>query len=148
MIDPMAWNAARRQESPYCIAQDTTFDHDMSGSFIAHTLSLDTDDRWGLHDTSSNQERITIPRPGALYLYSATVIFPANSAGERGVRIANSSSTTLTEILVPATSSGNTSLCCTGFTRVSGSYIQLQSYQNSGGTLSNLQATLQFMQVA
>jgi hypothetical protein len=105
-------------------------------------LVFSESDPWGLHDTTANQERILIPHEG-LYFYSANIIFPANATGQRGVQIRNAAGTPVSITLVDAAAAGTTALVATGLTIVTGAFLDVQAFQSSGGTLSNLTTIFQ-----
>lgn len=135
--------AAHRRSNPFSVAVDTTFDHDSSGNWLSVNTLADFSDPWSLHDAAgANPERILIPHEG-LYFYSANVVFPANATGQRGVRIRNSAGTTVNIAFSDAAAADVTALVVTGLTVVTGTFLDVQAFQSSTGTLSNLQTIFQ-----
>jgi hypothetical protein len=97
----------------------------------------DTD---GFHDTSTNNDRITIPSGKAgKYLITAAAGWPANATGERSMRLMKNGSTSDNNNRVWngfGSSNGNTVMVISRVVNASvGDYFTLRVYQSSGGTL-------------
>lgn len=137
-MDVGAFLAARKRSSPYCVTLSTTFDHDTSGSWMSITDLSDLNDPWGLHDNTSDRERVVLPHEG-LYLFNSNIVFPANATGQRGVRIRNSAGTTIAVVEQDAAAAGTTSMVLSGLSYATGTFLDVQAFQSSTGTLSNLQ---------
>lgn len=107
------------------------------------TLALNSEnaDTQAMHDNSTNNSRITIQRGGA-YAGAGRVVFAASAAGAmRGGRaIVNGSTTAIVGAAQPPPVGGSF-YAVVGFpilprTYSAGDYIQLQAYQDSGGSLN------------
>jgi hypothetical protein len=101
------------------------------------------------HDNSTNPTRITIPTGlGGKYLITVTLPFNANAVGQRvGYIIKNGS-------LFYLTAQGNLSATIGAFINysyttslVAGDYIEIQTYQDSGGALNLLGAVTYYADV-
>ena len=111
---------------------------------VASNVLFNTEeyDRWGMHDTASNTDRITVVVPG-IYLVVATVQFTANATGVRTATIDhfNSAATRRARISAFDTPSAGaaavTTLCPTGLSLVAakGDFFRITAYQESLGNL-------------
>lgn len=140
--DPNEVRADLYNANPYCIINDTVFDHVTSGSWLNVTMATTTSDPWSMHD-AVNTEFINIVVSG-LYFVLGGSEFPANATGQRGVRVVLNASTAPASNLVDTAAAGVTVIQASALVAlVSGDTIELEAFQNSGGTLSNLLSGLQ-----
>lgn len=95
---------------------------------------FDTD---SIHDTVVNNTRLTIKTPG-LYSVKARINFGANASGWRGLQILKNGGTAGTPYSQqPPVNGDNTTIeCAATLLLAAGDYLELQYFQNSGGTLS------------
>lgn len=136
--DPNDYLALAREAHITVAGSQGTFDHATSGSWL-DINTWGVTDPWGMQD-ATNVERFNTLKTG-LYFCAAAVIFPASATGQRGVRLLLSGSTVVTTQFHDAAASGQTHISVAGFARPAiGAYWTIQAYQDSGGTLSNLQS--------
>lgn len=93
-----------------------------------------------MHDTASNNSRITIPKSG-IYLISANITWAANGSGQRyvGVLINGSISSALQNIVFPVGGAVDVTIQTVTFPPYSlaaGDYIEIRVFQVSGGSLN------------
>lgn len=109
------------------------------------SLSMNSEDYdvGSVHDTATNNSRMTIPSGGTgFYLVTGAVGFAASGAGVRGARIAKNGSVVGTNVTVPATGTGTTQIGVQWMGPLSaGDYVEVQGYQSSGGALNAGNAT-------
>jgi hypothetical protein len=97
--------------------------------------NFDTDT---MHDNSTNNSRITIRLTGK-YFVVGTSDFSAAVGGSRLLRVYQNGTTDVGNSLGPPPTAGNNLPCLvhTLVTLTANDYIELQAYQDSGGTLTN-----------
>jgi len=105
----------------------------------ALTFDTETLDDGGMHSTSVNTSRITVPSDGAgWYSIGGTARFAANATGYREIKVMLNGATDLAIMRVP--NSGGTDDCRvtihTEYTLAVGDYVELYATQNSGGALN------------
>jgi hypothetical protein len=101
-----------------------------------NTESIDTD---SFHSTVTNTTRFTIPAGlGGKYLVSGSVRFNPNATGRRLVGIEKNGGTGVTYEGTPGASSFITLPVQGIFTLAAADYVELNVYQDSGGTLNTL----------
>jgi hypothetical protein len=107
---------------------------------INTTLTFDTEvfDDGGMHSTSTNTARITVPTGGSgLYIIGGNVEFASNSTGVRSAFIVLNGSTSLAIVSSPAASASVTRLSVsTIYALNDGDYVELKAQQSSGGALN------------
>ena len=96
---------------------------------------FDTD---GMHDTITNNSRITIQSPG-YYLIGANIVFAVSSVGFRDLRIRLNGSINIanTKVVPPSTAATQMNIN-TLFKLNQGDYLEVQVQQNSGAALDML----------
>jgi len=100
-------------------------------AFNSETFDTDT-----LHDTSTNNSRLTVERDG-YYRINANASFASNSTGNRRMRFRVNGSTDWAAIKQNAVSGTTHDLSLSTLVRLSSSdYIEVEVYQNSTGSLS------------
>lgn len=114
----------------------------------ASTLTFDTEthDTGGMHSTSSNTSRITIPTGGSgMYLIGAGVEFAANATGTRDLNLRINGTTVIATSRATAASGTSATRLMTNtiYPLNAGDYIEAQINQSSGGNL-NINATSEF----
>lgn len=111
-----------------------------NNTVTALTFDTETWDVGGMHSTSSNTSRITIPTGGAgLYLFAGCVQFASNATGFRELKITlnGGGSTAISATRVNAINGSTTRMECTALYKAqAGDYFELTAYQNSGGALN------------
>lgn len=91
-----------------------------------------------MHDTVTNNSRITVPTGGAgWYALQANVEFVANATGVRQVQIRVNGTTVIASTIVPTTAAGVCRLNISTMYRLNvGDYAEVQAQQTSGGNLN------------
>lgn len=119
-----------------------------SGADTALAWDSEADDSAALHDTSTNNSRITIPTgEGGWWLFSAAVEFTAHASGERKLSLRVGGSSDYAYEAVGAAASGVTRLGVTAHLALAaGQYVEVIAAQNSGGALT-VTTTRAFMAV-
>jgi hypothetical protein len=99
-------------------------------------LSLDSDDfdPYDLHDTVTNNERITLTTDG-VYLIGAGLIFETNVTGIRSLRIIINGGNQIISSTAPAGAAAGRMSVATLWNVVAGDYFEAHAFQNSGGPL-------------
>jgi hypothetical protein len=112
-----------------------------SGVVTAMTFDTETIDDGGMHSTSVNTSRITVPSDGAgWYSIGGCVRFAANTTGYREIKITLNGTLDLEIMRVPnsgATDDVRVSIH-TEYPLAVGDYVELYATQNSGGALNAL----------
>ena len=105
------------------------------------TFNQDEYDRWGMHDTSSNSERLTAKVPG-IYLLQANIAFASNSTGRRLIDIRHNSSAggllripARSEVEVNANGVTFMNIMAISDVAEAGDYFVVLAFQTSGGDL-------------
>lgn len=117
---------------------------------IAHNTQTDVawanedHDNVGMHSTTTNTDRITIPEAGA-YCFGAHLIWTSNAVGDRALRISLndaspiSSANTLLNTLEPANAATTTKLSIAGVQELAaGDILRVSAFQDSTGNLDIL----------
>jgi hypothetical protein len=114
-------------------AQSTT-----SGTGLALLFDTEVVDDGGLHSTSSNTSRITIPSDGGgFYVINGNVEFASNATGHRQLAVRLNGSTTIANVRIPAVNGAVTIVSIsTMYSLADGDYIELLALQSSGGALN------------
>jgi len=111
-----------------------------SGVVTALTFNTETSDT-GMHSTSVNTSRITVPSDGAgWYSIGGTVRFAANTTGYREIKVTLNGTTDIAVMRVPnsgATDDARVTIH-TEYPLAVGDYVELNATQNSGGALNAL----------
>lgn len=122
-----------------CSAYHNTTESISSATWTSASLNSEDYDVGTMHDTVTNNSRITVPtNGGGLYLITASVSFAANATGIRSTRIRKNGST----LLLQGTSStiGGSITPLIPLSTVASlnatDYIEVQAYQDSGGALN------------
>ncbi len=115
-----------------------------SGAAQALTFNTEVEDTGGMHSTSVNTSRITIPAGGSgWYRFGGCVRFAANATGFREVKIQANGSLDL--VIQRTQNHGGTDTARVAvhgeYPLVAGDYIELVVTQNSGGALNAEQVT-------
>ncbi len=115
----------------------------------ATPILFDTDifDRWGMHSTSSQTDRLVVQVPG-IYYVQANVEWAANTVGARGLTVyqraaGGGGKKNLGTTQVSASQSLTTNISVSGASLVAetGEWFTAEAYQNSGGNLNISAAT-------
>ena len=101
------------------------------------TLTLDSGrfDTATIHSTSSNTGRLTATTAGK-YIIVGNARFASNATGQRMFRIYLNGTTEIGFLKLDATSSEITFMVATIYDLSATDYVELQSYQNSAGSLN------------
>tara|TARA_R110000868_G_scaffold11064_3_gene54330 strand:- start:1072 stop:1572 length:501 start_codon:yes stop_codon:yes gene_type:complete len=105
----------------------------------AVTFDTETHDTGGMHSTSSNTSRITIPTGGSgMYLIGAGIEFAANATGTRDVNLRINGTTIIASSRATATSATSATRLMTNtiYPLNAGDYVEIMAFQNSGGALN------------
>ncbi len=114
------------------------FTHDDTGNWKAVLYSAENFDAFDLHNVSSNTSRLTLSPPGR-WIVGGGCAFAANATGQRGLRVSkNGTVVPGGQFLVDAAAAGTTNLGVANIVNiVAGDYIELETFQNSGGNLDH-----------
>mgnify|MGYP006345118481 CR=1 FL=1 len=108
------------------------------GALTAVAFDGEATDSAALHDTSTNNSRITIPTgEGGWWLFTGVVEFAANATGQRKLQFRTDGSANFGGMAVDAAASGVTQLAISFMLALTaGQYAELMASQNSGGALN------------
>lgn len=126
---------------PRCVAYHNTTQSINDSTWTTANFNSEDLDVGTMHDTVTNNSRVTIPTSGAgLYLVTAIIAFDANATGIRAARMIKNG-VTATQLQQVGMANGGASnsvtgtLCCL-LSLAAADYIEVQAYQNSGGALN------------
>lgn len=132
---------------PRCrLTNSAAFVHNSTGNNLAVTFDTETHDTGGMHSTSSNTSRITIPTGGSgMYLLGGGVEFAANATGYRQVALRINGTTVIAGSRATSASGTVATLLMTNciYPLNAGDYVELTAFQNSGGNL-NINSAAEF----
>ncbi|KKK80505.1 hypothetical protein LCGC14_2822820 [marine sediment metagenome] len=100
------------------------------------TLLFDTEgfDTDNMHDLVSNTSRLTATTAGIYYI-EGQVQFAAHATGDRFLRMFLNGTTTISETRLRAAAGAHRQQCGMLFALSAGDYVELLTFQNSGGDL-------------
>ena len=115
-----------------------------SATWTSANLNSEDYDVGTMHDTATNNSRITVPTGGGgLYYVCGILSFDSNGTGVRAGRLRKNGATVLTQCNQP--NAGATDAVSVPLNTVislnAADYIEMQGYQNSGGNLNIGSAT-------
>lgn len=82
LINPDALHRVWRSGQPFCLVEKSGAQSINDSTLTDVTWGTDISDTWGMHDTVSNTERVTIPKAGR-YLCIGIASWAANATGQR-----------------------------------------------------------------
>lgn len=140
------WN-----NQPFCWVQhNATLNHATSGTWYTTPFDTENSDASAMHSTSSNQSRVIAPVAG-LYVVHYNYSFAANATGQRAVQIRKNGAGVSTGGTGVAYKQLNSTAAGTFVDNgaavlymAANDYVELFTYQNSGGALASLASTAQF----
>lgn len=103
------------------------------------TFDTETYDSGGMHSTSSNTGRITVPTGGSgWYVITGGAEFAANATGQRDLTIRLNGSLVIGAARATSASGSVATrlMCTTQYPLSDGDYVELLAYQTSGGALN------------
>ena len=123
-----------------CGAYHNTSQSINDATFTTVSLNAEDYDVGTMHDTTTNNSRLTVPSGGGgLYLVVAMVVFEANATGVRAARLIKNGSTAAPLQQTGVANAGASNSVSTTLIDIvalsAGDYIEVQAYQNSGGAL-------------
>lgn len=126
-------------DPPRCRLTKSTTQSIANNTTTSVTFDTEAFDDGGMHSTTTNTSRVTIPTGGdGTYLVGAHVEFAANATGHRTLLITvngTSTQTTVRENSVSGTL--ETRLACSSLVQlVAGDYVEARVVQTSGGSLN------------
>lgn len=127
----------KRDEAHTCEVFHNTTQTIGDSSFTNVAFNDEVFDDFGLHDTSSNNSRITIKVPGTYCVYGL-VKWSTNGTGTRLMFILKNGSITIGREDDALAAFGPAQQLMRQFKCQKDDYFQIQVYQNSGGNLSIL----------
>jgi hypothetical protein len=136
VVDNAAWLG---RDAPHArVYNSTSFSHTTSGNWLAVTFDSERYDTGAMHSTASNTTRLTVPSgAGGVYAIGGTVDFAANTTGQRGIGLWLNGSTFLAKNVVDALASGGNQMSVyTEYLLAASDYVELLTYQSSGGALT------------
>lgn len=109
-----------------------------SGADTAVAFNIEATDSATLHDTSTNNSRITIPTgEGGMWLFTASLEWTANATGQRKISFRFDGSAVIGFTAVDAAASGVTQLSVSLIVALNAAqYCEVVAAQNSGGALT------------
>lgn len=135
--DNIAWIAT---DSPACRAyNNAAISHTTSGSSQAVTMNSERFDNAGIHSTSSNTDRLTIPAGAAGKYICWGALAWANSASGtyRQAQLKVNGSTVIASCnQAPSASHGSDSTVAAVYSLAAADYVTLNGAQDSGGALN------------
>lgn len=144
------WNNARLQEiwqnlddEARCSVYNNATQSIPDATLTALTFNAEDYDQGGMHSTSSNTSRVTIPSShNGIYLMTGQIVFASNGTGVRTGAFYKNGSLLYTNEQITAISGAVTivNVCAMASLAVA-DYIELFGYQNSGGALNVGSAT-------
>lgn len=129
-----------RQRAIACrVYNDAAFTHNSTGNYLAITFNSERSDQYGMHSTSTNTSRITVPIAGWYYVWGC-LRFDANATGIRRIAIRFGGSTYIALHSNNAPEAVNTAelSISTIYYFAASDYIELAAFQSSGGNLDIL----------
>lgn len=128
-----------------CVAFNSGTQSINDSTYTAVTLDSEDVDVGGMHDTATNNSRLTVPASsGGFYLIFGQICFAANTTGVRTIRLTKNGSTDLAYSQPGTVATGGfitiTNLVFGGVL-AAGDYIELYAQQTSGGALNIGNAT-------
>lgn len=137
--DNDAWNAGDGAAGkPMCRVYSSVTQNIATATNTALTFNSERYDPTGMHSTSSNTSRITVPSGGAgVYHIGGCAVFAANATGVRAIWIMLNGATRISQWAVPASSATDQAMhvSCDYKLAVS-DYVELYVLQTSGGLLA------------
>lgn len=134
----LAGDSASGNPKPMCRVYDTGAQNAANATATALTYNSERFDVGGMHSTSSNTGRITIPTGGGgIYVVTCHIEWAANATGIREVSIRLNGATLLASQNVHSTTAlGITMSVSTIYKVAAGDYFDSYVYQTSGGILA------------
>lgn len=123
-----------------------------SASFTVITFDSEDYDVGGMHSTSANTSRMTIPTGGdGLYLLTANITFaPSTTGNVRGTRfVKNGATLGVTATILPGASGssvGTTSQLVAVMNLVAGDYVEVDVLQDTGSSMNIGNASFRYLQ--
>lgn len=138
-----------KSDALYAAAARAQVYHSTTQSIATSTstaLNFDSEDHddYGMHSTSVNTSRITIPSgAGGVYLVSAAAVFATNAAGIRLIWIQKNGTTAVSTYAIQLGQSANVAIVQTQclIALAAADYIEAMVFQDSGGALNVGNAT-------
>lgn len=148
-IIPASWGDVVRDDLeylarnfPHCSIKETSAQSIANATWVALTSNEENSDFGGMHSTSSNTSRITVPvGEGGLYTVSCAVTFSNDATGQRFVGIGKNGSNPTYSLQGVDAAGGAAGTSLSGFTTfvlAAGDYLQCMVNQTSGSALDCL----------
>lgn len=146
-IAPASWGDTIRDQLqylsggfPHCSVYGSAAQSLTNNTTTNLLANSENSDIGGLHSTSTNTDRATVPAgEGGLYRVSAVISYAANATGYRvlNFRVNNTTDYNVTVLDTNATASLATTMSGSrSMVLAAGDYVVVQAYQNSGGALN------------
>ncbi len=131
----MEWLA---RNAPHCRVYNNANISTSNGTFQALTFNTERYDVGGMHSTSSNTGRITVPTGGdGVYRCGGHVDWVSNGTGIREVQIRLNGATVIAyNTMNPLSGTDSILSVNTEYALVAGDYLELLTFQSSGGALN------------
>jgi hypothetical protein len=109
-----------------------------TGSLTALSCNVENVDAFGMHDTATNNTRLTVPTGyDGWWLVTAYFAFASNATGGRQGQINVGGGTVATALSTPALNGSDHQFSLATLVRlVAGNYVEVLAYQTSGGALN------------
>lgn len=133
-------------DPPRCrLWNSANISHTTSGTLQALTFDTETYDVGGMHSTSVNTSRITVPTDGAgTYDIGGSIQWATNATGYREIAIRVNGTTIISYSRVPNSGGvdGSRVAIHTQYRLAVGDFVELLANQNSGGALNVVAGSL------
>jgi hypothetical protein len=140
-----AWGDAVRdaiehlaRNKPHARVHNTSsYTHNSTGNYLAIPFGLERFDVGGCHSTVSNTSRLTVPSGEAgTYVIGGGCTWAASGVGVRQLRLIVNGSTEIALQRLASETDTTPAFTISGYyDLVAGDYVELQAFQNSGGSL-------------
>lgn len=133
-------------KTPACRAYRSSTQAVANASYVSASLTSESFDNDGMHDTATNPSRITANTPG-LYIVTGRIYFGANATGARQARLIKNGSTALDYWTGPVSSAGDVACALSATVSLArGDYVEMQAWHNiSGGGTLNIGSSEEFL---
>ena len=138
LVDNVKWVAGDSGGKPHCRVYNSASISIANNTPTVLTMDSESWDSGGMHSTSVNTSRLTVPSGGGgKYVIGGGVNFPANATGTRWAAILLNGTTVLAKVETPGNASIDANLNpSTVYVLNATDYVELYVYQSSGGNLN------------
>jgi hypothetical protein len=134
----LAGDGASGNSKPMCRVYHNASQNIATATWTSVLCNSERYDIGGMHSTTTNTSRITVPTGGAgVYHIGGQVRFATNATGIRAIRLLLNNTTSIGQRNSTATSTDpcHIGIAC-DYKLAAGDYVEVQVYQSSGGILA------------